>query len=199
MHVLEGVTYSTLSHGEGWYFLELGRHIERVQLVGRLLDLHFSAARRTADGPKYFDWLVLLKFCTAFEPYAKRLHRLDPAAEDRRIPAVRRRISPFHLFLGRPHDRGAGAGGAWRAAGAPRRGGTAGRPAEGGGGFRPDGRADRAARSPPSSPTSPRNANRSTKRCMTRISLMARRRCSRCSIRSGTSPVSAIRGRCMRA
>src|SRR5476651_2217203 len=26
MHALEGVTYSTLSHGEGWYFLELGRH-----------------------------------------------------------------------------------------------------------------------------------------------------------------------------
>ena len=44
MHALEGVTYSTLSHGEGWYFLELGRHIERVQQLGRLLDLHFSAA-----------------------------------------------------------------------------------------------------------------------------------------------------------
>src|SRR5581483_10296529 len=37
MHALEGVTYSTLSHGEGWYFLELGKHIERAQLLGRLL------------------------------------------------------------------------------------------------------------------------------------------------------------------
>ena len=71
MHALEGVTYSTLSHGEGWYFLELGRHIERVQQLGRLLDLHFSAAQ-SENGPKYFDWLVLLKFCTAFEPYTKR-------------------------------------------------------------------------------------------------------------------------------
>jgi uncharacterized alpha-E superfamily protein len=70
MHALEGVTYSTLSHGEGWYFLELGRHIERVQLVGRLLDLHFSAAQ-AENGPKYFDWLVLLKFCSAWEPYTK--------------------------------------------------------------------------------------------------------------------------------
>ena len=72
MHALEGVTYSTLSHGEGWYFLELGRHIERVQQLGRLLDLHFSAAQSNANGPKYFDWLVLLKFCTAWEPYTKR-------------------------------------------------------------------------------------------------------------------------------
>jgi uncharacterized alpha-E superfamily protein len=68
MQALEGVTYSTLSHGEGWYFLELGKYIERVQLLGRLLDVHF---RQGSVTPKYFDWLVLLKFCTAFEPYTK--------------------------------------------------------------------------------------------------------------------------------
>ncbi len=70
---LEGVTYSTLSHGEGWYFLELGRHIERAQLVSRVLDVHFNVSRHLAGvpQPKYFDWLVLLKFCTAFEPYTK--------------------------------------------------------------------------------------------------------------------------------
>src|ERR1700742_1889015 len=56
MHALEGVTYSTLTHGEGWYFLELGRHIERVQLIGRLLDVHFRAAGDVVHGPKYFDW-----------------------------------------------------------------------------------------------------------------------------------------------
>ncbi len=72
MHALEGVTYSTLSHGEGWYFLELGRHIERVQQIGRLLDVHFRAAQDPEMGPKYFDWLVLLKFCSAFEPYTKQ-------------------------------------------------------------------------------------------------------------------------------
>ncbi|HEX3754471.1 MAG TPA: alpha-E domain-containing protein [Rhizomicrobium sp.] len=70
MHALEGVTYSTLSHGEGWHFLELGRHIERAQLLGRLLDVHFSINPDMAP-PKYFDWLVLLKFCCAFEPYTK--------------------------------------------------------------------------------------------------------------------------------
>jgi uncharacterized alpha-E superfamily protein len=68
MQALEGVTYSTLSHGEGWYFLELGKYIERAQLLGRLLDVHFRQGSAT---PKYFDWLVLLKFCTAFEPYTK--------------------------------------------------------------------------------------------------------------------------------
>jgi uncharacterized alpha-E superfamily protein len=69
-HTLEGVIYSTLSHNEGWHFLQLGRHIERAQLVSRLLDLHFRNLAGTT-APKYFDWLVLLKFCTAFEPYCK--------------------------------------------------------------------------------------------------------------------------------
>jgi uncharacterized alpha-E superfamily protein len=72
LHALGGVTDSTLSHGEGWYFLELGRHIERAQLVCRLLDLHFGEAQNIVPSqPNYFDWLVLLKHCSAFEPYCK--------------------------------------------------------------------------------------------------------------------------------
>jgi uncharacterized alpha-E superfamily protein len=73
LHMLEGVTYSTMQHGEGWHFIQLGRYIERAQLVSRLLDLHFGAVSRaeSADTPKYLDWIVLLRFCTAFESYCK--------------------------------------------------------------------------------------------------------------------------------
>lgn len=72
LNALSGVTQSTLSHGEGWYFLELGRYIERAQLVCRLLDLHFGDLRSSIPAkPNYFDWLVLLKFCSAFEPYCQ--------------------------------------------------------------------------------------------------------------------------------
>ncbi|HEY2070448.1 MAG TPA: alpha-E domain-containing protein [Rhizomicrobium sp.] len=75
LFTLGGVTYTTLRHGEGWRFLELGRHIERAQLVSRLLDIHFGVVApgfaNPPPPPKYFDWLVLLKFCTAFEPYCK--------------------------------------------------------------------------------------------------------------------------------
>ena len=78
LHMLEGVIYTTLRHGEGWYFLELGRYIERAQLVSRLLGIHFGAsaadiaqAPQAPQASKYLDWLVLLKFCSAFEPYCK--------------------------------------------------------------------------------------------------------------------------------
>lgn len=71
-YTLGGVTYSTLSHTEGWYFLEIGRYIERAQLVIRLLDLHFGEAKSLiSEAPNYSDWIVLLKFCNAFEPYCK--------------------------------------------------------------------------------------------------------------------------------
>lgn len=71
-YTLNGVTYSTLSHNEGWYFLEIGRYIERAQLIIRLMDLYFGKAKTlVAETPQYFDWIVLLKFCNAFEPYCK--------------------------------------------------------------------------------------------------------------------------------
>jgi uncharacterized alpha-E superfamily protein len=71
LHMLEGTTYSTMRHGEGWHFLQLGRYIERAQLLSRLLDLHFGPASRANEPPNYLDWLVLLRFCTAFEAYCK--------------------------------------------------------------------------------------------------------------------------------
>ena len=71
LHMLEGTAYSTMRHGEGWYFLELGRYIERAQLVSRLLDLHFGPASRAGSSPHHLDWVVLLRFCTAFEAYCK--------------------------------------------------------------------------------------------------------------------------------
>lgn len=91
LYTLGGVSYSTLHHGEGWHFLELGRYIERAQLVSRLLDIHFGApvpGYAPPPPPKYLDWLVLLKFCTAFEPYCKEY-----------TPAIRPdRIAQFLLF-----------------------------------------------------------------------------------------------------
>ena len=71
LHMLEGIAYSTMRHGEGWHFIQLGRYIERAQLVSRLLDLHFGAASRAGTAPKEYDDSVLLKCCTAFEAYCK--------------------------------------------------------------------------------------------------------------------------------
>ena len=70
-----GLTDSTMRHGEGWHFIQLGRYTERAQAVSRLLDLYFGRmpadVKQTLRTPRYFDWLSLLKQCTAFEAYCK--------------------------------------------------------------------------------------------------------------------------------
>ena len=50
-HLVQGVTDSTMNHGEGWQFIQVGRFIERAAAISRLLDTYFHEfPRRTADG-----------------------------------------------------------------------------------------------------------------------------------------------------
>src|SRR5579863_2428729 len=70
--LFQGLTDSTMNHGEGWHFLELGRFLERANAVTMWLDMHFSAfQQQTGSAEEYLDWLGLLKSCTAFESYCK--------------------------------------------------------------------------------------------------------------------------------
>lgn len=63
-----GVTDTTMNHGEGWHFIQLGKHMERACGLSLLLDSHFYAAGSDADD---LDWVGLLSSCSAFEAYCK--------------------------------------------------------------------------------------------------------------------------------
>ncbi|HEU4936584.1 MAG TPA: alpha-E domain-containing protein [Vicinamibacterales bacterium] len=62
-----GVTETTMSHGEGWRFVQLGKFTERACAVSMLLDAYFSTDRRVDD----LDWVALLASCAAFDSYCK--------------------------------------------------------------------------------------------------------------------------------
>ncbi len=75
IHLFQGITDSTMNHGEGWQFIEVGRYLERTSSVARLLDCHYRAfsdtpIRATIAGD-FLQWTSLLKSCTAFEAYCK--------------------------------------------------------------------------------------------------------------------------------
>ncbi len=125
MHALEGVTYSTLSHGEGWYFLELGPPYRAGAAVGPAAGHPFQRGPESRKQSQIFRLAGVAEILHRVRALYQALHRLHPAAEDRGVPAVRRGIPPLHLLLGGPHVRSPGAGGAGRAAGAARGGGTA--------------------------------------------------------------------------
>jgi uncharacterized alpha-E superfamily protein len=74
-HLFQGVTDSTMIHGEGWQFIQMGRFMERVQATARLIDLHFAEFFRPSteamNASEHMEWIGLLRSCTAFEAYCK--------------------------------------------------------------------------------------------------------------------------------
>jgi len=74
-HLFQGVTDSTMSHGEGWQYIQLGRYVERTEELARLIGTHFAPSARaidpTVESEEYLDWVGLLKSCSAFEAYCK--------------------------------------------------------------------------------------------------------------------------------
>ncbi|HLX45039.1 MAG TPA: alpha-E domain-containing protein [Bryobacteraceae bacterium] len=71
-HLFQGITDSTMTHGEGWQFIQTGRFLERTVAVAMLVGVHFGEfhANRVLE-PEPLEWIGLLQSCTAFEAYCK--------------------------------------------------------------------------------------------------------------------------------
>ena len=76
IHLVQGVTDATMTHGHGWHFMELGRYLERASATASLLDVQFRECTWQTDQltsvSEYVEWVGLLKSCTAFEAYCRR-------------------------------------------------------------------------------------------------------------------------------
>jgi uncharacterized alpha-E superfamily protein len=70
-HLFQGITDSTMTHGEGWQFIQVGRFMERAAAVATLLDVHFGDSLAITDFQEQLEWIGLLKSCTAFEPFCR--------------------------------------------------------------------------------------------------------------------------------
>jgi len=74
-HLFHGVTDSTMSHGEGWHYIQLGRYVERTQSLSTLIGSHFarrsSSLAQARDNDQTLEWVGLLRYCAAFEAYCK--------------------------------------------------------------------------------------------------------------------------------
>lgn len=75
-HLFQGLTDATMTHGEGWHFIQIGRYIERAATTATMLEMHFAdGAFSTGDGRQalgeYVTWVGLLRSCAAFEAYCR--------------------------------------------------------------------------------------------------------------------------------
>ncbi len=70
-----GLTDATISHDETWWYLVLGRSLERIDMTARLLQGRLFAADHSPD------WLTLLRAAGAMESYLRSaVRRSDPEA-----------------------------------------------------------------------------------------------------------------------
>jgi uncharacterized alpha-E superfamily protein len=75
LHQFQGVTDSTMSHGEGWQFIQVGRFLERATATAMLLEAYHKDVwanwDTAAESNEYLEWMGLLRSATAFEAYCK--------------------------------------------------------------------------------------------------------------------------------
>jgi uncharacterized alpha-E superfamily protein len=73
--LFQGITDATMSHGEGWQYIQLGRYVERTDTIASLVETHFKRVGQPADqaveSADYLEWVGLLRACVAFEAYCK--------------------------------------------------------------------------------------------------------------------------------
>lgn len=73
LHLFQGVTDTTMIHGEGWRFIQMGRSLERAFATVHLLDIFcrefLLAPQDPPDSREYLEWIGLLRSCNAFEAY----------------------------------------------------------------------------------------------------------------------------------
>jgi uncharacterized alpha-E superfamily protein len=78
-HLFQGITDGTMSHGEGWQYIQLGRYVERTDTLASLMETHFKRmvhpvdqlADQVVESAEYLEWVGLLRACVAFEAYCK--------------------------------------------------------------------------------------------------------------------------------
>ena len=50
VYMFQGLADATMSHEEGWHYIQLGRFIERAQATALVLDIHSSAFPEATAG-----------------------------------------------------------------------------------------------------------------------------------------------------
>ena len=77
-HSFQGITDATMTHGEGWQFLQAGKYLERADSTSRVLDFKYHvllpSGERVGGHLDITQWMAVLRSCSAMEAYLKLFH-----------------------------------------------------------------------------------------------------------------------------
>jgi uncharacterized alpha-E superfamily protein len=74
-HLFQGITDATMTHGEGWDFIRIGRLLERADSTSRILDVKYHillpSGEQVGGNVDIIQWMAVLKSVSALEAYRK--------------------------------------------------------------------------------------------------------------------------------
>lgn len=75
LHSFQGITDATMTHGEGWQFLQAGKFLERADSTSRVLDFKYHVllpqGEKVGGNIDVTQWMAVLRSCSAMEAYFK--------------------------------------------------------------------------------------------------------------------------------
>ncbi|MBV9998170.1 MAG: alpha-E domain-containing protein [Verrucomicrobia bacterium] len=78
--LFNGTTDATMSHDEGWDFIQAGKFLERADRTSRILDIKYHillpSGERVGGNVDMTQWMAVLKSCSALEPYRRHYRDL---------------------------------------------------------------------------------------------------------------------------
>lgn len=68
----QGITNETMTHGEAYEFIQLGKHLERADKTVRIIDVKYATVNLLSEGPEAsLQLIAMLRSCSAFEAFRK--------------------------------------------------------------------------------------------------------------------------------
>jgi len=73
LQLFQGITDTTMIHGEGWEFIQMGKFLERADKTSRLLDDEYHILQQSKATPNdlLLQWLAILRCCSARQIYQR--------------------------------------------------------------------------------------------------------------------------------
>jgi uncharacterized alpha-E superfamily protein len=71
----QGITNETMTHGDAYQFIQIGKHLERAEKTTRILDIKYGHVTQLPEGSpdEALQLMAMLKSCSAFEPFRKEV------------------------------------------------------------------------------------------------------------------------------
>ncbi len=74
-HLFQGITDGTMTHGEDWDFIQVGKYLERADMTTRILDANDEIFIRTPAKNTHtagtLQWSAILRSCSSHDAYRK--------------------------------------------------------------------------------------------------------------------------------